>query len=220
MPQGRCCVLFTKPARPGRVKTRLHSVLTPGQAAELHQAFLDDLLPRLERGAFDLRIAWALDDSEPLPRPDVEGFRQEGNDLGERLHRGLERVSAPYPLVAAVGSDHPELASADVEEAFRRLEAGADVAIGPAEDGGYYLIALRREALREELFSNIRWGSDEVLAATRARCADLGLGISLLRSGRDVDRPEDLERLEQLVRNGPELCPATARVLRAWGRLP
>lgn len=220
MPHRRCCVLFTKPARPGRVKTRLHAVLTPQQAAELHQAMLDDLVPRLARGEFDLRIAWALRTSEPLPRPDVEGFRQRGEDLGERLYRGLGRVAVHYPLVAGVGSDHPELESADVEEAFRRLEEGADVALGPAEDGGYYLIALRREALSEPVFSGIRWGSDEVLAATRARCEALGLEISLLPRGRDVDRPEDLERLAQLVRTGPERCPATAKVLRAWGRVP
>ena len=219
MRAARCCVVFSKPAEPGRVKTRLHAVLTPEQAAELHQAFLDDLVPRLALGDFDLRMAWAVEEDAPLPGGVVPSLRQRGEDLGERLHRALAETALDYELVAAVGSDHPELSATRVSEGFERLENGADVTLGPARDGGYYLIGLRRSAIRRRLFSRIPWGADGVLAATLDRCRSLGLEVALLPPADDVDVPEDLERLEALLRSGDGGCPNTARVLRAWGRI-
>ena len=85
----RRLLLFTKPAREGRVKTRLIGDLTPAEAAALHTAFLEDLLDRLSGGIFDLRLAWALDPGEPVPGGPIPGVRQEGEDLGERLFRTL-----------------------------------------------------------------------------------------------------------------------------------
>ena len=82
-----------------------------------------------------------------------------------------------------------------VAEAFRRLEAGDEVVLGPSEDGGYYLIAVRREALTRELFSDIAWSTETVFSSTVARCEALGLRWSQLEMGTDVDLPADLERL-------------------------
>src|SRR5688500_5580588 len=101
-----CLLLFTKPAVPGRVKTRLIGALTATQAAELHAAFLADLLARLRHATtFDLRLAWAVDEGEPLPPSPFPAVRQEGAGLGERLYRALAAAAHDYPLVAAVGSD-------------------------------------------------------------------------------------------------------------------
>lgn len=211
--------MFSKPAEPGRVKTRLHSVLTPQQAAELHQAFLDDLIPRLTMGAFDLEIAWAVEADEPLPEGALPCFRQRGGDLGERLFDGLARVGTRYSSVCAIGSDYPELSGPRIEEGFRYLEEGADVAIGPADDGGYYLLGLRSEALTPSLFAGLRWGTREVFEATLERCRSLDLEVSLLPLGHDVDLPRDLDRLEDLIQFGAQHCPNTERVLRSWGRL-
>lgn len=220
MAPSRCCVLFSKPAEPGKVKTRLQPVLTADQAAELHQAFLDDLVPRLARGDFELEIAWAVEAGQPLPEAPGGSLRQYGADLGERLYHGLAEVARRYARVAAVGSDHPELTAQRVSEGFERLEAGADVVLGPAHDGGYYLIGLSGRRLSRRLFAGIDWGTDRVLSTTLERCRDLGLEASLLPAGLDVDVPEDLEQLVKLVRSGDPSCPNTARVLRGWGRLP
>ncbi|MEJ2085089.1 MAG: TIGR04282 family arsenosugar biosynthesis glycosyltransferase [Acidobacteriota bacterium] len=213
----RCVALFTKPATPGEVKTRLIGRLTPAQAADLHGAFLRDLSQRLARGEFDLRIAWALESGALPPDSEIAALVQEGNELGERLYRALSHLSRSYPLVAAVGSDHPELPLSRVHNAFDRLEADADVVLGPAHDGGYYLIAVRREALKRALFTGIEWSGPSVLEATLKRCRNLGLRTELLEAAFDVDTPEDLDRLDARLSLDPGIeCPQTRALLDDW----
>ena len=216
----RRLLLFTKPAREGRVKTRLIGDLTPAEAAALHAAFLEDLLDRLRDGSFDLRLAWALDPGEPVPAEPfsgVPGVRQEGQDLGERLFRTLAAAAAEARAVAALGSDHPTLPLPVVHDAFERLEAGADVVLGPAEDGGYYLIALRAAVVVPRLFEGISWSTDRVFSETLARCGELGLRVELLPRASDVDTPDDLRRLA-LRMSGDDLgCPRTRSLLDALG---
>ncbi len=228
-----CVLLYTKPARPGKVKTRLvgdraAGGLTAAAAAELHGAFLADVVDSLARGRFELRLAWALEPGDGDPgsgRPGeflgIPGFRQRGKDLGERLFDGLCRAARRSELVAAVGSDHPELTPATVEDGFRRLAAGADVVLGPTPDGGYYLIGLSRAALRRELFDGIAWSTESVLAETRSRCRELGLAVELLPAGHDVDVADDLRQLAlRLAAAAETVAPRTRALLAAWGRLP
>ena len=240
-----CLLLFTKPDRPGRVKTRLvgaplpggaGGTVTPERAAELHAAFLGDLAARLrtgvDRGAFRLRLAWALDPGEPLPAPPpelaglpgVDAVRQTGDDLGTRLHRALADVARGHRAVAAVGSDHPSLPLARIEEAFAAA-AGGRAALGPADDGGYYLIALPAAAVAPELFAGVAWSTGRVLEQTLDRCRAAGLDPVLLAPGRDVDEGPDLTRLAaDLARGGSDApdgldCPRTRSLLAAWGCL-
>ncbi|HYN20669.1 MAG TPA: DUF2064 domain-containing protein, partial [Thermoanaerobaculia bacterium] len=126
MPSRRL-LLFTKPAREGRVKTRLIGDLTAAQAAALHSAFLDDLLDRLREGDFDLCLAWDLDAADEMPAGPVSGIRQQGDDLGERLYRALAESAEEAMSVMALGSDHPSLPLAIIHEAFDRLEQAAEV---------------------------------------------------------------------------------------------
>lgn len=251
----RCLFLFTKPARPGRVKTRLtrgEGALSPERAALLHAAFLGDLAERLLPGTvarsevrFRLRLAWALEAGAALPDlaaevapmgevaiPDdaaLDAVRQAGGDLGEKLFEALSRAAAEHPGgVAAVGSDHPTLPLERVRRAFALLDGGADVVLGPADDGGYYLVALRPGAVRRRLFAEIPWSTGGVLAATEARCRELALRLVHLPPGQDVDEPADLDRLAALLAGDRASrlpgeasdCPRTRRLLRAWGRLP
>ena len=224
--EGRCAVIFTKPARPGRVKTRLIGDLSADQAAELHEAFVHDVAHRMAGGPFALRMAWALDDGEAVPDfplssgGTVQGSRQEGEDLGERLFLTLSRVAEVYPYVVALGSDHPTLPAERLAEAFRRLEAGEDLVVGPAQDGGYYLIAGSAETLQRPLFEGIPWSTETVFRDTVDRAKALGLGVSVLPMEHDVDRPEDLQRLAEELLDLPKENLATRRLLEAWGRLP
>lgn len=201
------------------MKTRLLPALTPEQAADLHQAFLDDLVPRLEQGRFDLRIAWALEPSDPMPPGPPDGFRQVGGDLGSRLFSGLASMGRDHEFVAAIGSDHPELDTQRVEEAFEALEEGQEVALGPASDGGYYLLAARASALDPSLFEGIEWSTGVVFDQTVARCRALGLEPVVLSPGHDVDSPADLERLKEFIACGDHGCPHTEGLLRSWGHL-
>ncbi len=211
-------LVFTKPARPGRVKTRLIGELTAEEAAALHAAFRDDLCERLEGGNFQLELSWALDDGEDVPETPWPGSRQVGDDLGARLYNALAAAARRFEAVAAVGSDHPELAAETVDDAFRRLDAGADLVLGPVPDGGYFLIGLARDAVRRELFDGIAWSTDTVLAETLARAAQLGLATELLPQGQDIDRPDDLHELAGRLA-AEDGCPRTRALLESWGRL-
>ena len=203
------------------MKTRLVGDLTPSQAAELHKAFLDDLLDRLRAGRFDLRLAWALEEGEEVPAGPPPGMRQRGADLGARLYNALAEAAQAAgddeALVAALGSDHPTLPLERVHLAFEKLEAGAPLVLGPAEDGGYYLIAARAGALSPRLFEEIAWSTPAVLPSTLERCRELGLTPELLPMAADVDTPDDLRRLAGLMTEGDLGCPRTRELLLAWG---
>lgn len=232
----RCLVLFTKPARPGRVKTRLVGDLTAEQAARLHQAFVEDVTGRLaaarNQGLFDVVVAWALDEGDEIPEgpvPNLRAVRQRGETLGDRLYRALADAGSDHRVVAALGSDHPHLSVDRIVEAFARVEAGLagdtrapgdvqpPVVLGPAEDGGYYLIAVAAGELTPELFRDVPWSTGEVLRVTRERCHGAGLPVAELAVGWDVDRPEDLERLARHLADRPGLCRRTRECLSELG---
>jgi rSAM/selenodomain-associated transferase 1 len=218
MSASRRLLLFTKPAREGRVKTRLVGDLTAAEAAKLHAAFLEDLLDRLREGDFELRLAWALDEDEEIPTGLAPGVRQQGRDLGERLYRALSEPGAE--IVAALGSDHPTLPLELIHRAFETLEtpeAGADVVLGPAEDGGYYLIALKTGAVQPRLFEDVAWSTGQVLTTTLERCRELGLAVELLPEASDVDTPADLRRLAERMTDSDLGCPRTRDLLQSLG---
>lgn len=218
---GRSLLLFTKPAVPGRVKTRLQPALSPEQSAELHAAFLADLCERLGPGDFELVVAWALEENEGapedlLPQP-VPALRQNGADLGERLYNALGAAALRFPLVAAVGSDHPDLPLEAVDEAFEALETQVDVVFGPAADGGYYLVGCRSDVLCRRLFEDVPWSGPDVLEVSLARVRELGLRVLLLERRRDVDTPEDLTHLARRLSSGGPRCARTEALLTAYG---
>ncbi|MCP3961715.1 MAG: glycosyltransferase [bacterium] len=219
----RCLLLYTKPARPGGVKTRLIGELSPRQAAEIHSAFLGDLSERLQGGRFHLQVSWALEGDEGFPADLVSGeaehVRQHEGDLGDRLHGGLAAAARRYATVAAVGSDHPELGRVAVEHAFERLEADADAVFGPTADGGYYLVGLKRTSIESELFEGIPWSTGEVLAESLERCRRLGFEVALLPEGHDVDVAADLRRLAERLTADRGMCPRTRSLLESWGWL-
>ncbi len=215
--------LFTKPAIAGRVKTRLIGELSAEQTAQLHQAFLCDVCKSVRHGDFDLTLAWALDDAEAVPNGvgsyQIQGVRQQGEDLGERLFQALAAGAQDGAHVAALGSDHPEISPQTLHDTFGRLDAEADVVLGPASDGGYFLIALRSSAVDPRIFQDIAWSTSEVLRQTLDRCSELELRAELLPMGHDVDVAEDLEALVDRLRRSEGGCSATRELLESWGRL-
>ena len=154
-------------------------------------------MERLRKGRFQVAIAWAVDPGEAMPPAPVPALRPPEGDLGRRLFGALRRAAERYRWVAAVGSDHPALPLSLVERAFDKLVAGADVVLGPAADGGYYLVGFRRESLDERVFSDIPWSTAGVLQETLGRCARLGLKVATLPEAGDVDTPADLARLTE-----------------------
>ena len=188
--------IFAKSPQPGRVKTRLGEVLGHEAAAQLYAAFLRDLLDRFATVA-DRRIVGYSPGT-----PDVEaefhelGGRNYGlwpqppGGLGKRMQQFFSEalVESAGPVVL-IGSDSPTLPTQYVQRAFEEL-AEVDCVIGPATDGGYYLIGMRR--LIADVFDKINWSGADVLAQTIRRLRDSRCSMRLLPVWYDVDTVEDL----------------------------
>jgi rSAM/selenodomain-associated transferase 1 len=217
----RAVLLLSKPAVVGRVKTRLIGAVGAAGAARLHEAFLSDLVAELAAGGFSVLPFWALEGGEALPAWPAGGRRQAAGDLGAKLLAAFAAVAGRARWAAAVGSDHPDLPAERFEEAFAALEAGADLAVGPTRDGGYYLIAGAPERVVPELFDGVAWSTPAVLAPTLARArGGVGWRVAELARHEDVDTPEDLDRLARRLAAAPEeRCPGTRAVLADLGRL-
>ncbi len=205
------CV-FAKEPRPGLVKTRLIPALGAHGAAALAAAFLADTLACVATLPF-ARLVIAYDGEDAAARfdPAVQVWPQGDGDLGDRMERALARALADTPLAILIGSDLPGLPASVVGEARRRLLDDADVAIGPAADGGYYLIGLRR--CPTGLLSGLPWSVAETRARSEERFSALGLRVAHVPRWFDVDCPPDIEGLRQRIARGLVAGPATSRAL-------
>ena len=129
---------------------------------------------------------------------DFEYLSQSAGDLGQRLSTAFaDFLGQGRPRVVLIGSDCPGITEKTLYSAFSQLD-NHELVLGPALDGGYYLIGLT--AFFPELFQGIPWGTAEVLAKTTIKAANLGLNAAFLEPLTDIDRPEDLPVLEQFPR--------------------
>jgi uncharacterized protein len=210
--QGMCAMgVMAKSPRPGQTKTRLCPPLHPNQAAELSAAFLRDITenialaartvpiegfvayaPAGEEASFAEHLAdgtrFVLADGSPPMPPDVQGF---GRCL---LHAARALFAIGFGAVCLVNSDSPSLPTASLIDAARALLAPGDrIALGPADDGGYYLLGMKQP--HPHLFADIAWSTSSVAAATQVRASALGLDVVMLPAWYDVDDAASLDRL-------------------------
>jgi rSAM/selenodomain-associated transferase 1 len=147
--------------------------------------------------------------------PGAAPFPQRGDDLGARMARAFDELLAlDVGGAILIGSDAPTLPRATLGQAVAAI-AGADVVLGPSDDGGYYLIGLR--APRPDLFAGIAWSTETVFAATIDRARAARLSTAILPSWFDVDTPGDLDRLVSSLADPGTRAPHTRRVLAARG---
>jgi uncharacterized protein len=214
--------IFAKSPRPGHVKTRLQILISPLQAAALHRACLEDTatlvraVPGCEKWllvAGTPQEASALKRDLQLPQEWKCGA-QHGRDLGARLHNALQRFfTAGAAKVVIVGADTPWMGRRRIQQALRALDS-ADVVLGPAADGGYYLVAARR--LLPSMFDGIPWGRAGVFSATLLALGKARVRYRLLPRDFDLDRPEDLARAANLLREQSERAPALAQWIQQF----
>ena len=196
----------------GAAKTRLIPALGEAGAATLHGYLVERLLGELSEAAIaPITLCCTPDTAHPffLHCRDHYGVslqQQQGEDLGERLHHALGQALQQRRSALVIGCDIPQLGAEDIIAAFEALEQGSEAAVSPTADGGYALLAVRQPAV--ELFRDVEWGSDRVMAQTRQRLSDLGWSWQELREQWDVDRPEDLQQLCRL-----ELPPQIAELI-------
>jgi rSAM/selenodomain-associated transferase 1 len=232
--------IMAKAPRPGLSKTRLCPPLRPVEAAGLSAAFLRDIsenillagcaapiagyvayAPAGQEALFKGHLAAGtrllLADGTPLMPPDVQGF---GRCL---LHAILAMLARGHGAAVVLNSDSPTLPTALLVRAAVALAAPDDrVVLGPAEDGGYYLLGMK--AAHAHLFSDVAWSTDSVAETTRARAATLGLEVVELPAWYDVDDHAALNRLLDetampMPGNGlvPYAAPYTAAALAGMG---
>ena len=192
----RTLVVFAKVPRPGRVKTRLAASIGDTAATSLYRVLGRQVLDDVRGGSY--RIVAYIDPANELAEArdwlgevGVDFRPQEGDGLGERLTRAFQRELGRARYVCAIGTDAPAVDSRLVDRAFSELSA-SDLVLGPALDGGYYLIGLTE--YWPALFRGVPWSTAEVLAVTLARAQTLKLRTSTLPPLADIDTVEDLER--------------------------
>lgn len=189
-------IIMCKAPVVGGVKTRLTSVYSETEAAEIHQAMAGTVIRRTASMFSNCRIA-----ADDVLHPFFESFglplvAQGEGDLGARMSRLMvDAFNSGAQAVLFLGTDSPHMESSRLTEAVKQLET-YDVVVGPVEDGGYDLIAMKRPHI--ELFTNIRWGSEHVLDETRQRAKASGISTGLLAVSFDLDTPESLERAKPL----------------------
>ena len=220
-PRTVAVAIMAKAPWPGTVKTRLCPPLLATEAAALYRCFLLDKIRAVEAltGARPV-IAYTPDDARTefdVLAPSFTLVPPRGPDLGARLHGILTHLlAAGHAGAMAVDSDTPTLPARFLQQAVDCLtRPGPDVVLGPTEDGGYYLIGIRRP--HRELFDAMPWSTPEVLEVTLRRAAAAGLRAACLPSWFDVDTPDDLERLSKSINvDEATSAPETERFLTTW----
>jgi rSAM/selenodomain-associated transferase 1 len=215
-------VLLAQAPLPRQVKPRLIGALTAEDAADLYAAFLSDTFALMEEVAAereDARLvlcytpAGAEEAFEKVEREGSLMLLQRGANLGERLQNCFaDLFELGYTSIVILGGDSPTLPGQNVWEAFESLTNDDQVVIGPTEDAGYYLIGMRE--LHQTILQDIPWGTNEVLAVTRARARDRRLQLIELPVWYDVDTAEELGRLRQELKERKDLGHYTRRCLK------
>lgn len=194
---------MTKAPQPGEVKTRLIPALTPHEAAELNKCFLRDTATAISAVAMNqpacgVAVYTPLG-AEPayvdiLPA-DFVLLPQRGADFGERLYfAAVDLFKCGFSSVCLIDSDSPIVPAENFAGAVKLLQIPGDrVVLGPCDDGGYYLIGLKRP--QRELFERITWSTERVLEQTIERAAEIGVEAKLLPTSYDVDDCAALRRL-------------------------
>ena len=191
-------LVFARAPRPGQVKTRLIPHIGAERAAAIYRALLSGTLQTALHAGFAATQLWLAGDRHPYfdniaSGAALEIYQQQGADLGDRMRQAFARALKRYRAAILIGSDCPVLTASDLKQARHALQKN-DIVLGPARDGGYYLIGLCKNS--STLFKGITWGEASVLSETRARIKALGWQSSLLTERWDVD---DLQSLQDYL---------------------
>ena len=218
--------IMTKAPRAGQVKTRLTPPLTAEEAAALNVCVLRDISAAISKVGGNARGigCYTPVGSEETYRDifptEFQLLAQRDGDLSQRLVGAIEDlIAVGFASVCLINSDSPIVPASVFAEAAQMLSSpNEDVVLGPSDDGGYYLIGIKK--LHPRMFEAIDWSTDRVRAQTLERAAEIGLDVRLLPGCYDVDDRRTLHRLcDDLlgpnVSRDPEIAPATHEFLRA-----
>ena len=191
---GRALIAFARSPKTGQVKSRLTSLISPKEAADLYRAFLMDSLQQYASFNIAVRLYMSSEDPPDVPLHGAVIRQQHGNGLGERMQHAFNETAAEgYDQTVIIGTDHPTLPDAFIQSALDALSEAPSICIGPAEDGGYYLLGMN--PLMHGLFDDITYSQPDVYRRTLERAYQSGARVVQLPQWYDVDTPADLKRL-------------------------
>jgi rSAM/selenodomain-associated transferase 1 len=201
----RGVILFVKLPEKGKVKSRLAQRMDEDLVLHLYENMVLDTIDTLTRGRFPFRICFTPADARDQivawlgnTHPSIP---QTGDNLGDRMEGAFAGVFAGEEEEAIlIGSDIPGLTTAVIEEAFSALLAN-DAVIGPADDGGYYLIGFRKKSFEPGIFHDMAWSTGTVFRETMDQLHDASLKVHILPELTDIDTIEDLKTLVSQVKN-------------------
>jgi uncharacterized protein len=208
MKTGSALILFAKSPEPGQVKTRLISGVGRRHAAHIYEKLLTRTLNIAMKSEFSEIQIWVNGNLEHRyfkrlkKRHYVKLYRQQGKDLGQRMSNAIDSALRRFSSVVLIGTDCPSLTSDDLKLAKQYL-LQTNVVLGPAKDGGYYLIGLKEN--NGHIFSGIKWGSKSVFTETCSKIEEVYEDYKLLPMRWDVDVPRDLLPYFSMKREGSVL---------------
>jgi len=190
-------ILMTRIPIEGKTKTRLMSVLSGLECAQIHMCFLKDIFKvyRCIKNDVDIYLTYTPEDSfhviEDIVPNYINCFPQQGEDLGDRMSNAIKYVlSKNYNKVVLMGCDVPHIQPDNIMKAFNELNHN-DLCLGPTLDGGYYLVGMKK--IIDEVFdNNLKWGYKTVLEGTLDLCNKSNIKVGLTDKLRDIDTKEDL----------------------------
>ena len=195
----RCLLFFLKNPEKGKVKTRLAASMGDDRALHLYKRLVLNLLFTLNKGTFLFYLCFypehSLDELKDWLGDHYLYMPQNGENLGERMKNSfMEVLAIGFKRVILIGSDLPDLPLEFIEEAFIALQNN-DAVIGPAWDGGYYLIGFKDIAFSPLVFDGIPWSTERVFDETMKVLKQERLRVYTLQALRDIDTIEDLKNL-------------------------
>lgn len=192
-------IIFVKNPTPGNVKTRLMKKIGPETAADLYRCLAPDTLTAAKQAGYPLLVCVHPPECLDIVRgwlgADIMYGTQEGSDLGERMRNAFEKVFPSCSRAVLIGSDSPDLPPFLLHEAFEALSSPCGSVIGPARDGGYYLIGFSRQAYTPAAFDDIAWSTPNVFKSTMSALCRAGLDVHILPEWYDIDEYDDLKCL-------------------------
>ena len=211
-------VLLAKAPTPGVSKTRLGADIGEQEAASLARAFLDDTLTLARMTGKPVQVSFTPEESRGLFEREAQSatlVAQPQGDLGSRILAALNTALAGADTAVLIGSDTPHLSSAIVEQAFEALET-ADMTIGPATDGGFYLIGFSGARVTNDVFTGVAWSTETVFATVMANAERLGMSVEVLPEVTDIDDLRSLEVAMDAARSAGN-AHQTRTAVRALG---
>ena len=187
-------VVLARAPELGRVKTRLAAGLGDAAALDIYRRLAGQVISTVRASdRYSLTVAYTPASAAHLMRQwlgaSTELRTQAGGDLGARMAHAIgEAMASGAERVVVIGTDCPDLDAAVIDAAFQQL-ASSDVVLGPATDGGYYLIGMSR--LHPQLFTDIPWSAPDTLRVTLERARASGISVALLDERRDIDTADD-----------------------------